>query len=195
MPSRFSMKSLLLAFALLLATVAPATAEPITYQLAGTVTTVDAILPGWLPGIDVGDPLVLYVTWDEVPFPPPFFAFQLFVGDFRVSGTNDRPVRLDPLSWFASSLMIVEGPIARFVQPDFLGVFGDELLFAGLDLQLCPPSAPRPCDDTPGFVGSIDSVAQVPDAGSTLTLLTLGLGGALGLGRGLRRRPQPSRGN
>jgi hypothetical protein len=152
----------------------PVSAAPITYQLAGTVTQTDAILPDWLPGIDVGDPLTLSITWDDEN-PLLFFVFELFVTDFRVWGFNNRPLSLDPLSWTALSLLNIDGPVARFVQPDFLSIHDSALTFYGLDLQLCSPGSPQPCDDTPGFTGVIDTATRVSDDGSTLLLIACAL--------------------
>lgn len=162
----------------------PASATVVTYELSGTVTQTDAVLPNYMPGIDVNDPLSLFITFeDSLVFQDPFIIgfntshYELFVGDFRIYGTNSRAPDLQSLTWYGylGSVPLIEGPLVNSsIHVDVVSLFNGGLTFYAHEYNACPPF--QSCDDTPGFLATIDTVTPVPDAGSTALLLVVGIG-------------------
>ena len=176
----------------------PAKADMITYQLLGEVTQTDAVLVNYMPGIVVGTPIDVLITWD----PQQFLLTEMvkfFVGDFLISGsaqTGGASTTHPEFFWSAGTLG-VQGPLAHSFSPggsmmDFGHLEFDvanqtgSLLLYGLDLLACPVGTLGTCDDTPGFTGSFDTVNYVPEPGSAFSLMMIGLGTLIGCRRAIR---------
>ena len=176
-----------------------ASATVVTYELSGTVTQTDAVLPNYMPGIDVNDPLSLFISFeDSLFFQDPLIIgfgtshYELFVGDFRIYGPNSRAPDLQSLTWngYLGSVPLIEGPLVDpGIHVDLLSLFNGELHFYAHDFFACPPF--QSCDDTPGFMATINTVTPVPDAGSTALLLVVGFSAL----HTARRRPIHRRAN
>lgn len=183
----------------------PASADLITYQFSGTVSVTDAILPIYMPGIQVGTVIYGNITYDPNHWPQayccsPYYDpsyYNLYVGDFHFYGPVEQQY-IDPHS-FLWHFPQLDGPLAHswngadwlelhFNEPDPTTGAGS-MYFYGLDLARCPPLTSEPgCDDTPGFGATFNSVVQAPDPGSTALLFGLGMTGLLGCRHAARRR-------
>ena len=176
------MRCVILALSFLAWFSVPVSATVVTYELAGSVTHTDAVLPAYMPGIDVNDPISLFITFDDsVAYQDPLVIgfntskYELFVGDFRIYGENWFAPNLELLRWQTLPVIHVDGPFALVptFPGDFLHLWDGQLTFSGLDLVACLPGQ---CDDTPGFVGTITTATRVPDSTSTALLLAIGIG-------------------
>lgn len=169
-----------------------ASADLITYGFSGSVTSTVSYLSIYMPGIEVGTPLYGSITYDPNHWPQFDIltgdpsSMDLYVGDFHIyANTVEMRYLAEHSFLWHNSTLHVDGPLAHsWSFPDWLEIHFSEpdptagpgsLYFYGLDLS-CTSLSGCTHGDTPGFGGSIDQVAQVPDAGSTAFLFALGMG-------------------
>jgi hypothetical protein len=173
----------------------PARAALISYELLGHVTSVDSALDIYMPGIQVGMPIQGILG----PYPPPIppapnnFGIDLFVAGYGIC-TGGPAQLLSPttVNW-SGSISLCEGSLAHAMLLDLLTLNAASLdpltlpaalSFLGLD-PLCLPQTGCTHTDRPGFSASIDSIASVPDTGSTFLLMLVAVGGLVLI----KRRP------
>jgi hypothetical protein len=155
----------------------PASADLITYDINGTVSSSFNNLQGWLPGVAVGTAVLVRVTYNpdvgiqEVSPGINPSDIHIWLGDFDIHG--------DVYAWtgsgfhwggLAPSYLDADGPLGKPLWPDYAvmqfdpnGAAADwSLLLYALDYGCACGTA-----DTPGFTASFTSATRVPDATST----------------------------
>jgi hypothetical protein len=166
----------------------PAKADLLNYELVGHVTSVDPTLDLYMPGVAVGTPVQATLGYRPplVPSVPPDYGMDLFLGGYGIcTSSNGHNAGSSLLIW-SIPMVLCEGSLAQSMSLDYLQLIAVSvdpltlpatIVFYGLDF-LCRER--NGCfDDTPGFSASIDSIATIPDTGSTFVLMLVVLCGVI----------------
>lgn len=166
----------------------PAKANSIGYELSGDVTSVDTALAIYMPGIQVGVPVhatLVYGTPD--PVGPPSSGMDVSVAGYGICAAG-QPLAPSPTTFYWSgSISLCAGSLAKSLLPDLLQLdaastnpltLPANLSFLGLD-PTCSVFNGCTHTDRPGFSASINTIASIPDTGSTFLLLLIALGGVV----------------
>jgi len=166
-----------------------ARAALIGYELLGHVTSVDSALNIYMPGIQVGMP----VQGTLGPYPPPVppapnnFGIDLFVGGYGICTSGPAQLISPTTVNWSGDISLCEGSLAHSMLLDLLTLnaaaldpltLPAALSFLGLD-PTCLPQNGCTHTDRPGFSASIDSIASIPDTGSTFLLMLVAVGGLI----------------
>lgn len=184
------MKRCILALTLLLASVLPTRADPITFELSGSITS--ATDPSLFTGITAGTPLSGFLTYD--PTAPIGGCIGCFSYSFRLTLFADI-YRLDALSpfggpgfaWWSGfyTFRVTPSPVDPI--PDQMQFVWDKDNPTGGSFWASFLTLSSHLNSAGGFSGNV-TFTPVPDSGSTALLLTLGVGAVAGIRRRLSNR-------